>query len=293
MFSLSLKQIFRMPTKAILFILLIAAVTILIVFGSVLLIQTNQNIDAIEKEFTTVGFVHQPPISSKWEAVSDEPCRRYESKIDLYDDVIPLDCLEFEGADYVLPPESRPYYYACLSDYKPSTGWSSGVKIVEFTPLGEPTSEGLQEIKITKILFGASSYEEFGELKIGSLRVGSQVLFCQEKLKEKIHLEIGKTYIASIGADECGQHVESDLWDYYVERGYDCNYHSDYLFEYTVYPAPLDVSSAVFQFYSFSPLCGTFSCIFEPFPDVSFSFDQNQLPANFQKLPLKKERAFC
>lgn len=245
MITVSLKQIFRTPAKTTLFISLIAGVTALVVFASVFLIQTNQRIDAVERQFTTVGFVHQPPVSSEWEVVSDGPCRRYESRIDVYDEIIPVECLDFDGADYILPPESRPYYYAFLPDYAPSTGWRSRVKIVEFTPLEEASSDGLQEVEVGKILYNAMSMEESGELKTGQLKTGSRVLFCQEKLMQKIPLEVGRTYIASIGPDECGQHLGSDRWDYYVEKGYNCNKHPDYLFEYTVYPAPFSTQYGI------------------------------------------------
>ena len=53
----SLKQLLRTPVKALLFLLLLAASTVLLVLGAGLLIWTNARIDAAEGEFKTVGTV--------------------------------------------------------------------------------------------------------------------------------------------------------------------------------------------------------------------------------------------
>lgn len=55
----SLKQLLRTPVKALLFLLLLAASTVLLVLGAGLLIRTNARIDAAEGEFKTVGTVTQ------------------------------------------------------------------------------------------------------------------------------------------------------------------------------------------------------------------------------------------
>lgn len=57
----SLKQLLRTPVKAVLFFLLMAAATALLVLGANLWAQTQAQMDAVEKQFTTLGTVEQKP----------------------------------------------------------------------------------------------------------------------------------------------------------------------------------------------------------------------------------------
>ena len=57
----SLKQLLRTPVKAVLFFLLMAAATALLVLGANLWAQTQAQMDAVEKQFTTLGTVEQLP----------------------------------------------------------------------------------------------------------------------------------------------------------------------------------------------------------------------------------------
>ena len=67
----SLKQLLRTPVKAVLFFLLMAAATALLVLGAGLWLNTQHKIDAAESTFTTIGTVTQkenavqvsPPVS--------------------------------------------------------------------------------------------------------------------------------------------------------------------------------------------------------------------------------------
>ena len=46
--NMSIRQLLRTPVKTLLFVLLLAAVTIMLVFGSVLYLQTQAHIEAVE-----------------------------------------------------------------------------------------------------------------------------------------------------------------------------------------------------------------------------------------------------
>ena len=45
--NMSIRQLLRTPVKTLLFVLLLAAVTIMLVFGSVLYLQTQAHIEAV------------------------------------------------------------------------------------------------------------------------------------------------------------------------------------------------------------------------------------------------------
>ena len=73
MFSFSIKQLLRQPGKAILFFLLMAASTALVVTGAVLTIENNKRLRIVEETYSTIGYVEQLPISSE-NTVTPNPC---------------------------------------------------------------------------------------------------------------------------------------------------------------------------------------------------------------------------
>ena len=85
----SIKQIIRKPGKALIFFLLIIIVTVLLSFSTVSMLQTNQRIDTVEGQFSTIATVEQ--------------------ELRPGDALLHADMLDFEGAEYVTPcmPISR------------------------------------------------------------------------------------------------------------------------------------------------------------------------------------------
>ena len=126
MFSFSIKQLLRTPMKSFLFVFLLACVTMLMVFGSVLLVQTDTHISQVESTFTTIGMVEQKPSSTRT-VIYEDGCGNIETATyDVYDELLTLDVLNFEGADYIQPPEDRRCYLAKAYtnlDYKYSVGF--------------------------------------------------------------------------------------------------------------------------------------------------------------------------
>ena len=86
--NMSIRQLLRTPVKTLLFVLLLAAVTIMLVFGSVLYLQTQAHIEAVEDQFTTIGMVTQRP-SSTQTITREFGCGVTETAIyDVYDELI-------------------------------------------------------------------------------------------------------------------------------------------------------------------------------------------------------------
>ena len=79
--------------KSFLFIFLLACVTMLMVLGSVLLVQTDAHIRQVENTFTTIGMVEQKP-SSTQTVVYEDGCGNMETATyDVYDELLTLDVL--------------------------------------------------------------------------------------------------------------------------------------------------------------------------------------------------------
>ena len=92
----SLKQLLRTPVKAVLFFLLMAAATALLVLGAGLWLNTQHKIDAAESTFTTIGTVTQKEnavqVSPLWSA-STKSYMSFSSPV--YDSLIDESVLDF------------------------------------------------------------------------------------------------------------------------------------------------------------------------------------------------------
>ncbi|WP_322170106.1 ABC transporter permease [Acutalibacter caecimuris] len=189
MFLNSLKQLFRRPGKALIFFLLIAAATALLTFAAVSMTETNQRIDAAESQFTTVATVTQ---------------NRQPS-----DALLHADMLNFEGAEYVNPPETRPYYLARVMNARDDVSHfqisSKSVHIVEFTPLEDSNSKPKTELlKIRIVKAHYNDYEYKGYTLVGTgwtekdLEPGDEIFLDQQWMQKPNTLSIGKSYMGNL-----------------------------------------------------------------------------------------------
>lgn len=136
MFFYSLKQLLRRPGKALLFFLLLALATLMLVFCAVQVTQASQRIEAAEEQFTTIATVSQV--------------------LEPGDEMILPEELDFPGADYVHKPESRPYYLAHTSLHGLDENYFGGVSdhVVEFTALENYMGpEHPTEVRVEKSLY--------------------------------------------------------------------------------------------------------------------------------------------
>ncbi len=187
MFIISIKQLFRRPGKAVIFFLLMAASTALLAFAAVSTLGTNQRIDAVESQFSTIATVAQ----------NRQPG----------DPLLHADILNFEGAEYVAPPETRPYYLTRTPGISNSLLHSHlevfSHHVVEFTPL----ESGKGYTEPTKIQILKSYYNKFNHSKANWIGVSSDekdlepgdiAYFTQDFVKTPTPYETGKTYIANL-----------------------------------------------------------------------------------------------
>lgn len=199
----SLKQLFRRPGMALIFFLLLTAVTALLTFAAVTMAETNQRISAAEGQFTTIATVSQNTYPG--------------------DEYLHAEILDFQGAAYVHPPETRPHLLAYNQELHTTVEQYSadGIHVVTFTALEDCTALDQQiPIRIEEALYNkfdttAANVMGYGE---SELLPGDQVLFTQTL--DLTPLEAGKTYIASLwfmAGQENGWAIAED--GYYTDFG--------------------------------------------------------------------------
>ncbi len=188
----SLKQIGRTKTRTLVFLILTILAIMFLSLGVNLWQIGNVNMKEYEKAFMTVGVVNQKEnameVREIWDASTKE--FTYWDK-PVYDSVLPISLLDFEGANYINRPEQRPYYGACCSDIKiwPSDmeeskiiGWGAIIKIV---PYEDCIPNKPVRVKVKRVLWGKR--EE-----------GVDIWFCDQYSENTKLLKAGKTYVTAI-----------------------------------------------------------------------------------------------
>lgn len=220
----SLKQLIRQPVKCLIFFLLLTAATALVIVGLVLSMESAQRIQAVEDNYTTIGTVHQGPVGTDvstsyttcWGASFDET--------EVSAPAIPLEVLNFPGADYVTPPEKRPYFISYLPELNHQEYNTVDRHILEFTPVA-PFEEGAPtEVEVTRV-FSSDINEYSANIRGGncpdkSMQVGDRFWFCQCYGDTPVYpLEQGVKYVANLFLyRRCNVH---DVPEYGLYRGVD------------------------------------------------------------------------
>lgn len=182
MLKFSFKQLFRQSGKAVLFFLLMAASTALVVTGTVMSIENTRRIQIVEDTYSTIGMIEQGAVNVEVHTVPD-PCYGTYTFLDPdYGRILSPDVLDFPGADYITPPENRPYYVSYLPDFSHTERLYLGCSIVEFTPLDTVEGGGPVEVKVTKVIysdidgFTANVYPNYTQ---ETLHEGDRIYVCQ------------------------------------------------------------------------------------------------------------------
>lgn len=184
----SLKQLLRTPVKAVLFFLLMTAATVLLVLGANLWAQTQAQMDAVEKQFTTLGTVEQKPNRTQMRTGWDAADGAYYSEAEpVYDSVISADVLDFDGANYLKAPEKRPYYLADLQGLAVRDGGTAlFYPVVEFTPAETAVPDHPIKVYVQRFLYPEAENQN-NEYEI---------YVCDHWTENPAPLEAGKTYVA-------------------------------------------------------------------------------------------------
>lgn len=184
----SLKQLLRTPMKTALFFLLMAAATALLVLGANLWAQTQAQMDAVEKQFTTLGTVEQKPNRTQMRTGWNAADGAYYSEAEpVYDSVISADVLDFDGANYLKAPEKRLYYLADLQGFAVRDGGTAlFYPVIEFTPAETAVPDHPIKVYVQRFLYPEAENQN-NEYEI---------YVCDHWTENPAPLEAGKTYVA-------------------------------------------------------------------------------------------------
>jgi len=209
----SLKQMGRTKTRMITFLLLILLAVTFLSLGVNLWQACNENMKEYEKVFMTVGVVNQKEnaikITELWDATTKE--YTYWDK-PVYDSLLPISLLDFEGANYIIPPEQRPYYGAfcpgilIVPAEQEEDKIKNWVSIIEFVPYEDCIPTEPVKAKVTRVLWG-------------SKKEGEDIWLCDHYNEHPGFLEAGKTYITQVQTI-FNQHSDSDPKAYYEANPY-------------------------------------------------------------------------
>lgn len=204
----SIKQLIRTPVKLLIFFLLLALCTLLLMFSSCMMAETSQRIATIEKEFTTLGSVEQPPVASKVNVKYNECLGNITKTQDIYSPVIPIDVLNYEGADYLTPPENRPTYFAYLPEMNHANlGTGRGLHVFVFSPLESRTTFDPVEAEVVKILNTNLGYSAADGAQLSE---GEIVTVCRcggaDEDGKFSPMEAGKQYVGAFFMSACSVH---------------------------------------------------------------------------------------
>lgn len=188
----SLKQIRRTKTRTVVFLLLMMLAVTFLSLGVNLWQACNANMKEYEQAFMTVGVVNQKEnameVTEHWDALFNEYTYRDKP---IYDSILPISLLDFEGANYIIKPKQRPYYGAYCPNIKIWPAdleemlirmWSS---IVEIVPYEDCIPNKPVKVKVTRVFWGKRE-------------VGEDIWFCDQFKKNPGLFKAGKTYITAI-----------------------------------------------------------------------------------------------
>lgn len=219
----SLKQLLRTPVKTAIFFLLILAVSVLLTFSSVLYMESTQHITAMEGQFTTLGTIEQPLLSSVTTNVWASCYGRMGFTEDRYAEGISLDELDFPEAEYVTNPETRPYFLAEQSELVHSESFSGRYTVAEFTVLDVPAEYGAVRVRVEAVHCTPETADE-------KLRVGDEITVCLCTCPEEMRdvPQVGTRYIASLFRWVVRCAVHGTETEYHVmEKPYTSQYNAD------------------------------------------------------------------
>lgn len=219
----SLKQLLRTPVKAAIFFLLILAVSVLLTFSSVLYMKSTQHITAMEGQFTTLGTIEQPLLSSVTTNVWASCYGRMGFTEDRYAEGVSLDELDFPEAEYVTNPETRPYFLAEQSELVHSESFSGRYTVAEFTVLDVPAEYGAVRVRVEAVHCTPETADE-------KLRVGDEITVCLCTCPEEMRdvPQVGTRYIASLFRWVVRCAVHGTEAEYHVmEKPYTSQYNAD------------------------------------------------------------------
>lgn len=183
----SIRQLLRMKGRTILFLLLLVFASGLYSMGRGFLALNRAKAAAYEDSFITIGTVEQKADGVQERLVWDAEIHDYHIYNDsVYNSYIPVEAMDFEGADYLSGPEKRCFYGSYMPQYEMyGIGMKMGV-IVEGSPVEDAVPDHPIKFKVTKILAGRGILE------------GNIINFCDHYNAAPQKMYADKTYVMAV-----------------------------------------------------------------------------------------------
>lgn len=204
----SVRQLFRMRGRALLFFLLLATASGLCSLGRGFLVINREKMAAYEDSFLTIGTVEQKADKVRERMIWDAELKNYHIyNRSVYDTFVPLSALTFEGADYLSGPEKRGFYGAYMPQYEMyGIGMNLG-EVVEGSPLEDVVPDHPVKFQVSRVLAGMGTRE------------GNVITFCDHYDPSPEKLYADKTYVMSLQyrpGHESEKEFEGDYVSEYV-----------------------------------------------------------------------------
>lgn len=184
----SVRQLWRMKGRAILFLLLLVFSSALCSIGRGFLLINQEKMEAYEDSFMTIGTVEQKADQVKERMIWDAEIQNYHIyNVSVYDSYVPLSVLDFEGAAYLSGPERRCFYGSYMPEYEMYGMGMSLSEIVEGSPVEDAVPDHPIPFKVSRVLAGQ-----------GGIREGHVISFCDHYHSESEMLYADKTYVMSL-----------------------------------------------------------------------------------------------
>lgn len=192
MIRAGLKQSFKKPISALLFLILMIITVAFLSLGVYIFMSTQDTLSRVEEVYRTVGTIQQKPIGSYQKRGFDTITQTITySPVLEYGEPVSLESFNFNGINYIHPPENRAHYFATSSKYKRGY-WESNpesyINTIEFKIMEVYPNVAPVRAEVTRVLGG-------------SYKIGQEVWVSQHMLEKPTKLEPGKTYVATVHTD--------------------------------------------------------------------------------------------
>ena len=188
LFGNSMRQLFRMRGRVVLFLLLLILASGLCSIGRGFLIMNQAKMEAYEDSFMTIGTVEQKADQVKERMIWDAEDKNYHIfNTGVYDSYVPLSVLDFEGADYLSGPERRCFYGSYMPEYEMYDMGMCLSEIVEGSPVEDAVPDHPIAFQVSRVLGGQ-----------GGIRKGHVISFCDHYNPKPEKLYADKTYVMSL-----------------------------------------------------------------------------------------------
>mgnify|MGYP007110267312 CR=1 FL=1 len=182
----SIRQLWRMKGRAVLFLLLLLFASGLLSLGRGFQEINTRNMKAYEDSFMTIGTVEQKADAVQEIRIWDAGIKDYHLySRSVYNTFVPMSVLDFEGAGYLSGPEKRVLYGAYNPEYFMYENLM-GYVVVEVTPTEDVIPDHPVELPVTRVFCGDGIWE------------GLKITVCNHYDPSPEMLLAGHTYIMSL-----------------------------------------------------------------------------------------------